>query len=57
MHFITNHLMTDLARNKVNLLSSKLSNEVLEKQTKLSPTDQSFNGEYDMVFRVTVALH
>ena len=57
MHYITNHLMTDLARNKFNLLSSKLSNEVLEKQTKLSPTDQSFNGEYDMVFRVTVALH
>ena len=57
MHYITNHLMTDLARNKFNLLSSKLSNEVLEKQTKLSPTDQSFNSEYDMVFRVTVALH
>ena len=57
MHYITNHLTTDLARNKVNLLSSKLSNEVLEKQTKLSPTDHSFNGEYDMVFRVTVALH
>ena len=33
MHYITNHLTTDLARNKVNLLSSKLSNEVLEKQT------------------------
>ena len=57
MHYITNHLTTDLARNKDNLLSSKLSNEVLEKQTKLSPTDPSFNGEYDMVFRVTVALH
>ena len=57
MRYITTHLMADLSRNKFNLLSSKFSTEMLEKQTKLSPTDQSFNGQYNMVSLVILSLH